>query len=333
MLKTGVSYFGNRIPRHVKADMEQLVRQNFTYVVHTFNENDMLFYSGTMKEIVRITKEAGLDVQIDPWGVGKVFGGESFSNFVATNLDALQILSDGKPAGTACPMHPKFRAFMVEWIEAALETGAETLFWDEPHFNISTWLGGREGQWGCRCPVCQGHFHDRFGYEMPNERTPDVVAYLEWGILDFLTFVIGEGAKRGAKNTLCLLPHDEGEEGATNSWEEFAAIPGLTTFGTDPYFQLFNKDMDYVERFTRKALEAAKAHGLETEIWFQAFRIPAGAEVRQAEAVDLVHRLGVRDLAVWGFEACDHMAWIRPDDPQLLWKTFVDKFGELKKKS
>jgi len=328
-LKTGTSYFGNRIPRHVAKDMAQLKKQNFTYVLHTFNENDMLFYAKTMKEIVRITKEEGLDVQIDPWGVGKVFGGESFSNFVATNLDALQILSDDKPAGTACPMNPKFRAFMVEWIEAALETGAETIFWDEPHFNISTWLGGREGQWGCRCPICQGHFEERFGHEMPKTRTPEVLAYLEWGILDFLSYVIGEAAKRGAKNALCLLPHETGDEGATDQWEDFAAIPGLNIFGTDPYFQMFNKGMDYVEKFTKKAIDAAAKHNMDCSIWFQGFRIPAGQEHRQAEAMEIAYKLGCRDLAVWGFEACDHISWIRPDDPEAVWKVFVDKFGEL----
>ena len=328
-LKIGTSYFGNRIPRHVAEDMKQLRREGFNLVCHTFNENDHLFYRRTMKEIVHISKDLGFEVHMDPWGVGKVFGGESFSNFVATNMHALQILSDDKPAGNACPMHPDFRAFMIDWIDAALECGADVLFWDEPHFSLSSWLGGRPGQWGCRCPVCQEHFRERFGHDMPYERTPEVVAYLEWAIRDFLGFVIKATADRGADNNLCLLPHEEGEEGATAGWDEFAALEGLTVFGTDPYFQLFKKDMNYLEKFSKKALDSAEAHNRECQIWFQGFKIPDGQEERQAEAIQRCYDLGVRNFAVWGFEACAHISWIRPDNPEKLWKLFVDTFKGL----
>ena len=51
-MKTGTSYFGVRIPRHVASDMDDLVRDGFSYVCHTFSENDLLFYRSTMKDIV-----------------------------------------------------------------------------------------------------------------------------------------------------------------------------------------------------------------------------------------------------------------------------------------
>ena len=122
-MKLGCSYFGNRILKHAKVDMQELVDMGCTYVVHTFNENDMVFYHKNIGEMVALSHELGLEVHIDPWGVGKVFGGESFSNFVMQNPDAVQMVSDGKPAGMACPNHPKFRAFMREWTDAAVETG------------------------------------------------------------------------------------------------------------------------------------------------------------------------------------------------------------------
>lgn len=331
-MKIGTSYFGNRILRHVKQDMEQLVKQGFNLVVHTFNENDMLFYHSTMKDIVQISKDAGLEVQLDPWGVGKVFGGESFSNFVACNLDAVQILSDDKPAGMACPMNPKFRAFMIEWIEMALSFEPDMIFWDEPHFCIPNWLGSRPNQWGCRCSYCQEHFREKFGKEMPKEKTDETNAYIEWGIHDFLTFVIGESFKRGGKNNLCLLPHDEGTTGAINCWDSFASIPGLQCLGTDPYFSLQKLPFSHVEKFSKIAKAAADKYGLDCQIWHQGFKIPAGEEEMQGKAVQTTYECGITNQAVWGFEACDHMAWIRPDNPEKLWKIFIDNFADVKAK-
>lgn len=332
MLKIGTSYFGNRILRHVAKDMDQLARQNFNLVVHTYNENDLLFYRQQMNNIVRVTKDAGHEAWVDPWGVGKVFGGEAFSNFVCTNLDCLQILSDDKPGGMACPMSPTFRQFMVSWIEAALETGADMIFWDEPHFSISTWIGGRKGQWGCRCATCQQHFRDRFGYEMPRERNADVAAYLEWGIHDFLSFLIGKTKELGGHNALCLLPHSEEEEGAVSIWDRFAAIDGVDVFGTDPYFDLQRKGLEHVDEFTKRVVDACAKHNRESQIWFQGFKVSAGREELQAQAIERVYEMGVRNFAVWGFEACDQISWIRPDNPQKLWQIFVDKFGELKQR-
>ncbi|MCX7765746.1 MAG: hypothetical protein N2246_03455, partial [Candidatus Sumerlaeia bacterium] len=78
-MELGVSYFGNRILRYVEQDMRTLARLGCTFVVHTFSENDFYFYRGTMQEIVALSHAAGLTVYLDPWGVGKVFGGEAFT--------------------------------------------------------------------------------------------------------------------------------------------------------------------------------------------------------------------------------------------------------------
>ena len=50
MLKTGVSYFGSRIQRHVREDMRDIREHNCNFVVHTFSETDLEFYKDTMKE-------------------------------------------------------------------------------------------------------------------------------------------------------------------------------------------------------------------------------------------------------------------------------------------
>jgi hypothetical protein len=76
---------------HFLRDLEEIRGHHCTYVVHTFNENDQAFYRETMREFVQATRDAGLKTWVDPWGVGRVFGGEAFSNFTSTNPDAVQI--------------------------------------------------------------------------------------------------------------------------------------------------------------------------------------------------------------------------------------------------
>jgi hypothetical protein len=73
-MSAGAAHFGSRVPRHVGADMERLAELGFTGVLHTFSENDLAWYRGTMTEIVRLSHAAGLEVQIGPWGLGGLFG-------------------------------------------------------------------------------------------------------------------------------------------------------------------------------------------------------------------------------------------------------------------
>src|SRR5688572_13529408 len=133
-METGVSYYGSRILRHVQADLEDIAEHGCTYIVHTFSESDLSSYRGTMAEIVKATHAAGLRAWFDPWGVGGVFGGESPSLYVARFPSHQQVLSTGERVPAACPNRPEFRAMLRLWIDAAIEAGADVLFWDEPHF-------------------------------------------------------------------------------------------------------------------------------------------------------------------------------------------------------
>src|SRR3712207_2175238 len=105
----GCAYFGVRILRHVERDLDDFVRRGFTGVLHTFSENDLAYYRETMRRIVDASHERGLEVQMNPWGVGRTFGGEAESMFVTKNLDACQVLDDGTRVGAACLNHPRYR--------------------------------------------------------------------------------------------------------------------------------------------------------------------------------------------------------------------------------
>src|SRR5207248_6413740 len=50
--RAGCSYFGVRILRHVRRDLEDIAARGYTDVLHTFSENDLVYYRGTMGDIV-----------------------------------------------------------------------------------------------------------------------------------------------------------------------------------------------------------------------------------------------------------------------------------------
>ena len=66
MTRSGVSYFGVRIPRHVRRDLADIAARGFAAVLHTFSENDLAYYRGTMADIVAASHELGLEVQMCP---------------------------------------------------------------------------------------------------------------------------------------------------------------------------------------------------------------------------------------------------------------------------
>ncbi len=327
-MKLGCSYFGNRIMRHVAEDMKYLADKHFTYVVHTFSENDFHFYGRTMKDIVRISKECGLETYLDPWGVGKVFGGEAFSEFVCTHPQVRQIISDGLPAGIACLNNPEFRQFIHEWIDAAVETDTDYVFWDEPHFYIPTWMGGRPNTWGCLCQHCRKKFEERYNAPLPEIETSEVKEFKHQSILDFLTEMIGYTHKLSKKNALCILPHSTGQG---DNWIDFASISELDIFGTDPYWYASGKDVkEYMGEFAREVAKTCRQTGREGQIWIQGFKVPAGREEEIRTAVEVAVNAGIRNLAVWGFEACAHISWVAPDDPAKAWSIICDAFASVK---
>jgi len=335
-MKLGCAYFGNRIVRHVAEDMQQLREQGFHYVVHTFSEFDLQFHSGTMKQIVEVTREAGLEAQLDPWGIGNVFGGEPYSNFAAQNIfEAGQVLDDDRPVALACPNSPLFLEFMEGWIDAAAHAGPEALFWDEPHFHSPDFLGGRKGRWGCRCIHCRNKFETQTGRPMPAVETDEVKAFKIESLRSFLEILVKRAVDRGLQNILCVAPHI-GADQVSRLWKPYARIPGLDMLGTDPYWQLLGRPVEIVREYALAIRKLCDEFDIEPQLWIQMFQLKKGREDEVGQAIDLALEAGIRNLAVWGFECCSHETWSRCDLPEDGWRIALEAFrraSEREKKS
>jgi hypothetical protein len=325
-MSTGAAYFGSRIARHVAADMEELASLGFTGVLHTFSENDLRWYRGTMADLVRLSHDAGLEVQINPWGLGGMFGGEADTTFAATHPEAAQVLGDGRRTPAACPNHPATRAFVREWIDAAVETGADRIFCDEPHWVHPEHFGMEEEAWGCRCETCRRLFAERFGgAEMPAEFTDEVRAFREDGLVDFIGAFVERVAELGSRAVVCLLPLTGGRHGITD-WSRVAALPGLHTFGTDPYWKCFDAQAEpFVREYARRVKTLSAEHGVTPQLWIQGFRLDRDDLDDVRTAVRVAREEGIEDLWVWGYEACGHMSALAGEDPRALWSTLVEE--------
>jgi N-acetylmuramic acid 6-phosphate etherase len=287
-MRAGCAYFGVRIPRHAARDMDELAALGYTAVLHTFSENDLAHYRGTMAEIVAASHRAGLEVQASPWGLGGTFGGEAESRFVVRHPGACQISEDGRRLPAACFNRPEYRAFCREWADAALEAGVDYVFWDEPHW--------QERQ-GCRCDACRERGGD-----------PDS------SLADFLGELLAHVRRRGGRSTVCLLP-------LPADWDAVAALPGLDVLATDPYWNCFDEPaVPFVSHYAELVASTAAAHGVAAQLWVPSFRLGAQDIPDLEAAVAAARAAGLDDLWTWGFEACGHMSSLATDDAGAVWE-------------
>ena len=260
----GVSYFGNRILRHAAADMDDLAGRGFTGVLHTMSENDLTYYRDTIGRLVEISHAAGLFVQVGPWGLGRTFGGEAESLFVANHPHVGQVLDSGRPVAAGCLNSDAYREFVRSWATAAVETGADRIFWDEPHWAHPAHFDEPPERWACRCPRCVERWCSETGdTDMPSELTADVRVFRERCLVEFLGGLTAYVASLGGRSTVCLLPHTSGSLGVAD-WSAVARLPGLATLATDPYWKAFGEPVGpFVTEFSERVAQQAAAAGIE----------------------------------------------------------------------
>ncbi len=310
MTRAGVSYFGVRILRHVRRDLQDIAARGYTSVLHTFSENDLAYYRGTMGEIVAASHELGLEVQMCPWGLGRTFGGEAESRWVTMHPEACQVLDDGRRVATGCLNQPAYRAFCKEWADAALEAGTDYVFWDEPHWTVPAHVGIDDPErWACCCDACR-----KLAGGKPTQ------AFRESSLVNFLREVTAHVAARGGKNTICLLPLTEGSHGIRD-WDAVAALPGLDVFATDPYWKNFDEAAgSFVGRFATLLAETAARHGVRPQLWVPSFELTREDIPDLESALAAARAAGIDDLWTWGYEACGHMTHLATRDSAVVWE-------------
>jgi len=325
-MKIAASYFGNRMLPHVREDMEKLRAQGFARIVHTFSENDFAFYRGTMREIVHVSQESGLEVLLDPWGVARVFGGEAYSGWLLEEPDLYQRGPSGRILGGSCLNHPGLQPRLRDWIEAAAETGASWIFWDEPHW-VPKGPRNPAGEM-CVCTHCRARLaEERPGVDILQAPRDEMVAMRGGAITRLLDECTREAARCGLSSSVCLLPRGFVEQPPLD-WERIAALEAVDEFGTDPYWQAFGiKGAEARARFFEEqagpAARICRQAKIPSMLWVQAFRIRAAEEADMVAGVRELLRYAPDTVALWGFEACAHMSSLACERPAAVWDALL----------
>jgi N-acetylmuramic acid 6-phosphate etherase len=298
--------------------MADLAARGYTGVLHTFSENDFAYFRDTMAEIVAASHAEGLFVQASPWGLGRTFGGEAESRWAAFHPEECQVLDDGRRVAAACLNSSAYRDFCKEWADWVLECGVDSVFWDEPAWVVPVHVGVDDPErWTCRCEHCA----ERLGGPVPAELTPELTRFRQESVVSFLRELVAHVAARGGTNAICLLPATEGTQGLAD-WDEVAALPGLATLVTDPYWKHWDgQAAAFVRRFSRLLRETAERHGVGAQLWVPSFGLDHNDIPDLTAAIAAAREEGVDDLWTWGYEACGYMTHLATPDSPLVWES------------
>lgn len=326
-LKRGVSYFGVRNPKHVFQDMQDLKKSGFTHVLHTYSEEDLQYYRETMKEIIDISVDLGLSVYVNPWGVGRVFGGEAYSELVAKNPGTAQISADGTIQPAICPTSQVFIDYLMNWLDAIAETKAETIFWDEPHFYFAK---GNLNNWACRCPNCQKLFKKAYGFQMPDNLTPEVLEFRETALVNFLHKMTLAAKERQKRNTVCMLP--PWFPAGIDDWNKIASLPSVDEIASDPYQERNDSSalvLKHYKKTAERLMKTAKEFNKEAQMWVKCYLIEEGREQDVTDSVLVSYDAGIRNIFAWSYKASEYLSWLRSDNPEKAWLAYLESFKKL----
>ena len=326
-LITGVAYHGNRILKHVREDMEDIVRHNMNTVVHMFSHNDWDRHLLVMKDVIAVSEDVGLDVWVDNWGLAGSPGDKS--HFLSYHPDAHQIYSDGSvDPVNACYNNADFIQFSKDWVYAVRECGGKKLFFDEPHFNVKKNAVG-EKVFSCCCETCRRLFLERYGKPMPTERTDEVRDFHRYSMKRFFEQVTGYAASLGMECITCVMVGDLEKFGA-----DMLHVPTIQNFGIDPYW--FPKERPgerdpflYVYEQTKKILQRTADAGKDTHIWIQGYGIPSGCEDDIYLATDAAFEAGARSILAWSYRGGESHSY-RADNCERVWQVMGEAMAHIR---
>lgn len=315
-LKIGCAYHSNRIFSHVRDDMDELVNYGFNSVVHTLSHNDMVRCPSVMKDIFSYTKDIGLELWVDNWGLMGSPGDPS--HFLSYHPEAARYFSDGSlNSPKVCLNSEAFVRWTKEWIDKVYECGGRKIFWDEPHLTIE------ESRFACACPTCKKLFKEKYGREMPVIPDDECRDFQIWTIVNYFDQVTEYSHSKGMINSVCVML--AGKHGINlDNIDALGKLRFMDNIGSDPYWKYeMRKDDDaFVYKFvyenSLKNLKACEAVGKDHNIWIKAYGLHENTERDSVYAAEAAYDAGARNIFFWGYRGCDGNEY-RSMKPRLQW--------------
>lgn len=326
-MELGFAWHHSKLPKHARQDFEDMSENNCNSVLIAASENDLDYWYPNMVEIVEEAKDVGLKVWLNFWALGGVFGGEPPSVFLHGHHRHRQITAESKETvPAACINTKEFRDYFFNVVRKSVKNmKIDGVFIDEPHY---FWVFD-PSEFTCVCDECRIKYETTMGSEMPFEYTEDVQKFREKNMYDFLveTCQTIKSTRASAEVCVCIIPADLGPLG-TPEWDLIAGIPEVDMFSTDPYYHIFGLEHEWAIESARKTIQTAHAHGKQSQLWLQMFRLPEGEEAAVASLIPEYASLGVDSIFGWCYLA-NKGTTIASDDSSLLWKLVTDEYKKL----
>jgi hypothetical protein len=288
--------------------------------------------------VAATAREMGLTVYLDPWGVGKWFGGEPPSVFLTRNAGNRQVsATTGDLLPAACFNTKAFRDYFFMICEKLAHTvEADGFFWDEPHYALpksyASITGGAGDDWSCRCPYCQKMFAELYGYEMPRKLTEEVIAFRQDRALDILT----EASRRvkairpNSKIIACvhatLNNYYVTEYRGYDNWDKVAAKGAIDVFSTTIISPFLPRR--FFKEITERTLDISKRYKLGSQRWIMGYYQEPENLNEVTDVVRLYAQMGVESIFAWTYRGGDGTVLAAPRAREL-WDTIGKAYGEV----
>lgn len=336
--ETGVSYYGLSYPEHAKCDFQEMISHNCTAVILALSEFDIDFWFPNIVRITEVAKELGLTVYLDPWGVGKWFGGEPPSLFLTNNTANRQVSAlteESLPA--ACFNTKAFRDYFYDICEKlAYHVPADGFFWDEPHYALpksyASITGGAGDDWSCRCPVCQRRFEELYGYAMPRQLTGEVINFRQDQAMEILETASRKikAIRHDSKITCCvhatLGTYYVTEKRGYDNWDKVGRCEAFDVFSTT--IISYQLPMSFFQSITQRTLDTARKYGRKSQRWIMGYYQEPENLQQIRQVVELYAEMGTDSLFAWTYRG-GHGTVLAAPRALEVWDALGDAYGQV----
>jgi len=316
MVRLGVSYYGSYLPWHLETDLKDIHNSGCDDVLVTLQENDFQVFRGKVQLTANIAHKIGLKAIGNFWGFACMLGGGHLSKILTDDAETWQVDKEGRKVGVGCMNNPPVVNALMDVARDAASYEFDGFFIDEPTTAE------------CFCKHCQEKFEADYGGSLFHAARNELEEFRSRSVTDFLKEICNEVKEIDSKleTSTCIMPKDK------SLWEAAAKIRSLDYFGTDPYWLLMAKPIDFVAESTRSVVELCRRYGKKSLMWVLCWKVPKGREKEIYNATLLCAQERPDAIYAWSYRG-GLGTYEESDDPDKAWASLVSAYMEIKRRS
>jgi len=315
MLRLGVSYYGSYLPQHIQTDLSDIYDSGCDDVLVTLQGNDFKVLRGKVQLTAKIAHKIGLKAIANFWGYACMLGGGDVSKILTDDPETWQVSGEGRKIGMGCMNNPVVLNTLIDMLRDAASYEYDGFFVDEPT------------RAECFCQYCQAKFKSGYGVSLSQAAKDELEEFRSRSVIEFVEEICNKVKEIDPKleTSTCIMPKDQ------SLWEDATKIRNLDYFGTDPYWLLMGKPIDFVAESTRAVVELCRRQGKKSLMWVLCWRVPMGKEKQIHRATLLCAQEKPDAIYAWSYRG-GLGTYEESDDAEKTWASLVSAYREIKRR-